>query len=75
MKILEAAGGLKKIDENCASQKNSWEYRIGWGVECKYEEIVSGVAPDGRKAGGKWSSRKWVKWVNGGKWVGTRPPP
>ena len=56
MKILEAAGGLEKIDENCASQKNSWEYRIGWGVECKYEEIVSEVAPDGRKAGGKWSS-------------------
>ena len=54
MKILEAAGGLEKIDENCVSQKNSWEYRIGWGVECKYEEIVSEVAPDGRNAGEKW---------------------
>ena len=25
------------------------------GVECKYVEIVSEVAPDGRKAGGKWT--------------------
>ena len=28
------------------------------GVECKYVEIVSEVAPDGRKAGGKWA---WSK--------------
>ena len=28
------------------------------GAECKYVEIVSEVAPDGRKAGGKWT---WSK--------------
>ena len=78
MKILEAAGSLKKIDENCASQQKSMGISVRRGVECKYVEIVSEVAPDGRKAGGKWtwSKRgkwqklvKWQKWQKWGNWA------